>query len=136
LDVSRGQGDRMSLRKNRRKCSATHLCQKLKHNLHILKKEVHSKKAWVSFVIFNFQKPAQSKQSPIGRKIAQSGHPGRGRNARSTRDSQGCQMVCFQTKNPNLGKFWRALEWKMLVYFMVIWDTLRQFGLFYGHLII
>jgi hypothetical protein len=23
---------------------------------------------------------------------------------------QGCQMVCFQTKNPNLGKFWRALE--------------------------
>jgi hypothetical protein len=23
---------------------------------------------------------------------------------------QGCQMVCFQTKNPNLGKFWRALD--------------------------
>jgi hypothetical protein len=23
---------------------------------------------------------------------------------------QGCQMVCFQTKNPNLGKFWRASE--------------------------
>jgi hypothetical protein len=22
---------------------------------------------------------------------------------------QGCQMVCFQTKNPNLGKFWRIL---------------------------
>jgi hypothetical protein len=21
---------------------------------------------------------------------------------------QGCQMVSFQTKNPNLGKFWRA----------------------------
>jgi hypothetical protein len=21
---------------------------------------------------------------------------------------QGCQMVCFQTKNPKLGKFWRA----------------------------
>jgi hypothetical protein len=21
---------------------------------------------------------------------------------------QGCQMVCFQTKNPNLGKFWRV----------------------------
>jgi hypothetical protein len=33
---------------------------------------------------------------------------------------QGCQMVCFQTKNPKLGKFWRALEWKVLVYFMVI----------------
>jgi hypothetical protein len=24
---------------------------------------------------------------------------------------QGCQMVCFQTKNPNLGKFLRAFEW-------------------------
>jgi hypothetical protein len=23
---------------------------------------------------------------------------------------QGCQMVCFQIKNPNFGKFWRALE--------------------------
>jgi hypothetical protein len=23
---------------------------------------------------------------------------------------QGCQMVCIQTKNHNLGKFWRALE--------------------------
>jgi hypothetical protein len=29
---------------------------------------------------------------------------------------QGCQMVCIQTKNPNLGKFWRVLQWKMLVY--------------------
>jgi ferredoxin-like protein FixX len=26
---------------------------------------------------------------------------------------QGCKMVCFQTKNTNLGKFWSALEWKM-----------------------
>jgi hypothetical protein len=25
-------------------------------------------------------------------------------------EAQGCQMVCFQTKNPNLGKFWKALE--------------------------
>jgi hypothetical protein len=23
---------------------------------------------------------------------------------------QGCRMVCFQTKNINLGKFWRDLE--------------------------
>jgi hypothetical protein len=36
----------------------------------------------------------------------------------------------FQTKNPNLGKFWRAFEEKMLIfsglleYFMVIWDIL------------
>jgi hypothetical protein len=25
------------------------------------------------------------------------------------RGRQGCQMVCFQTKNPNLGKFWKVL---------------------------
>jgi hypothetical protein len=40
---------------------------------------------------------------------------------------QGCQMVCFQTKKPNLGKFWRALEWKMLVYFLIIWNILQPF---------
>jgi hypothetical protein len=41
---------------------------------------------------------------------------------------QGCQMVFFQTKNPHLGKFWRVLQWKLLVYFMPIWYIL------YGHL--
>jgi hypothetical protein len=46
-----------------------------------------------------------------------------------------CQMVCFQTKNPNLGKFWRASELKMLVYFMVIWNILWSFGIYYGHLV-
>jgi hypothetical protein len=30
---------------------------------------------------------------------------------------QGCQMVYFQTKNPNLGKFSSVLYWTMLVYF-------------------
>jgi hypothetical protein len=44
-------------------------------------------------------------------------------------------MVCFQTENPNLGKFWKALEWKMLVYFMVMWNILRSFGIFCGHLV-
>jgi hypothetical protein len=54
----------------------------------------------------------------------------------------GCQMVCFQTKNPNLGTFWRVLQWKMLVnstyghlvhfyglllYFMDIWYILWSF---------
>jgi hypothetical protein len=29
----------------------------------------------------------------------------------------GCQMVYFQTKNPNFGKFWSFLNWKMLIYF-------------------
>jgi hypothetical protein len=48
---------------------------------------------------------------------------------------QGCQMVCFQTKNPNLGKFWRVFEWKMLVYFRDTWSILRSFVIFYGHLV-
>jgi hypothetical protein len=50
-------------------------------------------------------------------------------------DNQGCQMVYFQTKNPNLGKFWMALEWKMLVYFMTICNILRPFGIIYGRLV-
>jgi hypothetical protein len=32
----------------------------------------------------------------------------------------------FRPKSGNLGKFWRALQWKMYI--------LRTFGLFYGHL--
>jgi hypothetical protein len=45
-------------------------------------------------------------------------------------------MVYFQTKNPYLGKFWCALDWKMFIYFMVfglfkeIWDILLPFGTF------
>jgi hypothetical protein len=35
--------------------------------------------------------------------------------------------------NPNLGKFWRALDWKMLMYFMAIWNILQRFGIFYDH---
>jgi hypothetical protein len=37
-------------------------------------------------------------------------------------------MVCFQTKNPNLGKFWRVL-----VYCMTIWSILRPLEIFHGH---
>jgi hypothetical protein len=37
---------------------------------------------------------------------------------------QGCQMVYFPTKNPNLGKFKRAFDWKMSTYFKDIWDIL------------
>jgi hypothetical protein len=43
-------------------------------------------------------------------------------------------MVCFKTKNQDLGKIW-ALERKMLVYFMAIRNILRPFGIFYGHLV-
>jgi hypothetical protein len=45
-------------------------------------------------------------------------------------------MVYFQTKNPILGKFWRALELKSLVFSMAIWSILRTLGIFYGHLVI
>jgi hypothetical protein len=31
-------------------------------------------------------------------------------------------MVYFQTKNPDSSNFWRALEWKMMVYSIFIWN--------------
>jgi hypothetical protein len=51
-------------------------------------------------------------------KFAKSGHPAHGVD-------KGCHKVYFQTKNPNLGKFLRALEWKMLAY-------LCSFVIFFG----
>jgi hypothetical protein len=39
----------------------------------------------------------------------------------------------FSNQNPNLGKFWRDLQWKMLVYFTSILFILRPFGLLCGH---
>jgi hypothetical protein len=42
-------------------------------------------------------------------------------------------MAYFQTKNPDLGKFWRALDWNMLIYFMAIWNIVETFGIFYDH---
>jgi hypothetical protein len=45
---------------------------------------------------------------------------------------QGCQIVSFQTKNTTMGKFWRALDWKMLIYFRAIWNILQTW--FYDHL--
>jgi hypothetical protein len=44
-------------------------------------------------------------------------------------------MVCFQTKNPNLGKFWRVLLWKILVHLMTLLSILRPLEIFYGHLV-
>jgi hypothetical protein len=41
---------------------------------------------------------------------------------------QGCQMVYFNTQNPNLGKFWRVSKWKC-------WYILWPLGLFYGHIL-
>jgi hypothetical protein len=34
-----------------------------------------------------------------------------------------------------LGKFWRALEWNMLIYFLAVWNILQTFGILYDHLI-
>jgi hypothetical protein len=43
---------------------------------------------------------------------------------------QGLPDDMFSYQNANLGKFWSALE---LVYFMVIWNIIRPFGIFCGH---
>jgi hypothetical protein len=55
---------------------------------------------------------------------------------------QDCQMVYFHTKNSNLEKIWRALEWKNvrilydhLEYFTAIRYNLLPFGIVYGHLV-
>jgi hypothetical protein len=50
-------------------------------------------------------------------------------------------MLFFQTKNPNLGKLWRVLQRKMLVYFMFLVKFyghsvyLWPFGMFVGHFV-
>jgi hypothetical protein len=56
--------------------------------------------------------------------------------------SRVARTVCFQTKNPNLGKFWRAVDWKIfeisygdLGYLMEIWDILWRFGISYRDLV-
>jgi hypothetical protein len=49
----------------------------------------------------------------------------------------------FRAKNPNLGKFWRVLRWKILVYFKTIWSILHTangniswpVGIFCGNLV-
>jgi hypothetical protein len=51
------------------------------------------------------------------------------------RRNQGCQMVCFQTKIPNLGKIWRDLDLKIFIYFVAIWKIIRPFEIFYYHLV-
>jgi hypothetical protein len=55
---------------------------------------------------------------------------------------QGCQMVCFQTKNPKFGLIFEGL-WMVnvgifydhLEYFMAIWNNLWPFGIVCGHLL-
>jgi hypothetical protein len=55
---------------------------------------------------------------------------------KSYRINQGCQMVCFQTKNSNLGKFWRALcRLENGDTCLAIWTILLTFGIVYDHLV-
>jgi hypothetical protein len=42
-------------------------------------------------------------------------------------------MVGFQTKNANLGTFWKALDWKMFTHVMAIWNIFWIFAIFYDH---
>jgi hypothetical protein len=60
-------------------------------------------------------------------------------DTRHEAESRVARWFIFKPKNPNLGTFWRALEWKMLVHFMTIWNilryNLRPFGKVCGHLI-
>jgi hypothetical protein len=44
-------------------------------------------------------------------------------------------FVYLLTKTINFGTLWRALEWKMLVYFTALWYILWSFEIFYGHLV-
>jgi hypothetical protein len=44
---------------------------------------------------------------------------------------QGCQMVFCRTKNPNLGKFWRAREWNMLAHFNRHLEHFVAFGMLF-----
>jgi hypothetical protein len=46
------------------------------------------------------------------------------------------RWLLFRPKNPNLGMFWRALEWKMLLYILVISNILVPSGIFNLHFVI
>jgi hypothetical protein len=52
-------------------------------------------------------------------------------NETDTQQDAGLPDGLFQTKNPNLGKFWRALKWKILVPRYILWP----FEIYYHHLV-
>jgi hypothetical protein len=39
-------------------------------------------------------------------------------------------MVYFQTKNSYFGILRRALDWKMLAYFMTLWNVVMSFAMY------
>jgi hypothetical protein len=49
--------------------------------------------------------------------------------------SQRCQMAYYQTKNPNMDTFLRALDWLMVINCIAIGYILLTFGIFYDHLV-
>jgi hypothetical protein len=49
--------------------------------------------------------------------------------------SRVARWFLFKPKIPFLGKFWRVLYWKMLVYLMAIWYILLSIGKFNGRLL-
>jgi hypothetical protein len=72
------------------------------------------------------------------RPIDQAGNPARARALQSgPRNYPELQYLSriarwFQTKNPNLGKFRRATEWKMSAYFISLRSMLLLLRKFYG----
>jgi hypothetical protein len=78
------------------------------------------------FINFYFRKPGISSVKEVTEP---------GANPTIMSYNQCCQMLYFQTKNPNLCKFGKVLQWKMLVLFVSIWSILRPNGLFYGPLV-
>jgi hypothetical protein len=68
------------------------------------------------------------------------------KSTRENKFKQGCQVLYFQTKNPNLGIYMRSFEWKILAYFMAIgifdcyficfmtsWYILWSIGEYFSH---
>jgi hypothetical protein len=47
----------------------------------------------------------------------------------------GCQLVYIHAKNTKLDQFWRDLEWKLLLYFVTIWNILWPLSIIYGRLV-
>jgi hypothetical protein len=87
----------------------------------------------IFFTFWNILEQIKNITCHTDRFISVSCLPERHGHFRKSTFAQGCQMVCFLTKNPNLGKFWRALDWK--IYFMPIRKSLQTFGILHNHLL-
>jgi hypothetical protein len=47
--------------------------------------------------------------------------------------SRVARWFLFKPKIPHLGKFWRALVWKMVIYFMALGNSLQTLGICHDH---